>query len=161
MAKHKPQPTDDVLEADAPDGDALDLAARATPDETGAPQPLRVKLGTQRFALKSLDDLTPGQLIILRLLMPQRNAPLVIADENDVRVTKLAQSVAKCLAIIAPDLAQQNISFAKQLDVLDFYEQHTSGLIRQPKGKAKGKGKSKTLKTVPTSVEADADTALE
>jgi hypothetical protein len=126
----------------APDATEGQPTAGAPTEATPDPKWTRVNLtGKGAFELRTPDELTPGQVIILRLLMPQRNLPLVIEDENDERVTKLVQVVDKCLAIVSPELANQGISFVKKLDVLDHYARY-SGLIREPGSKGKGKGKS-------------------
>lgn len=130
--------------ADEADTDDADTTSTAEQD---ADQPITVKIKEtgELVVLRSLDEMTAGQVIILRLLMPQVNQPLVIVDENDLRVAKLVQCVDKCLSIIAPALAERNLSFAKKLDVLDLYASRTPRLYRTAttatKKKGKGKGK--------------------
>ncbi len=157
MPKQKPltdEPAVDERQNDEsahkPASELTELTDPATTTDA-TPKPFGVLLQGQHFALRKLDELNPGQVIILRLLMPQRNLPLVIEDENDVRVAKLVQSIDKCLAIIAPELAQQNLPFIKKLDVLDYYERNSPGLIRQSASQGKGKGKGK--RTGPVSVQ--------
>jgi hypothetical protein len=91
----------------------------------GVDQPLRVKLGEDLFDLLPLTAFGPAQLLQLQQL--QRELGKLRGSADDATTARaLAQVVDKIIELICPDLSARELTFARKLSVLNFYNQKTA-----------------------------------